>query len=364
MSDLNRIKDKLRNYDRIERLLESIGCEYVKEEQRGDLITAQLPERFYSNNKRAVQVKMNKSLSCSIRNRGDFKGGSIYDLISYLHFDKRGEKELTENLHKSKEYICKLFGWNEFLKGGRGDIVVKDYTASLKEIIRGKKQRREYKPNPVLPEDTMLQFYPYEIPLPYGGWLDEGISKKTQMFYGVGYDLESKRIVFPLRNRFGQLVGVKGRINHDEDDDRKYLYLYKCNNRYELFNFHNAHPYALMNKRIYIFESEKSCMKAFDFGYYNTVAIGATDITDEQADMIKNLGLDIEIVLCYDKDKTASEVKEQAEIFKGRTVYGIMDVDNLLKGKKSSPVDEGKEKWESLIKNNIYEISLDEDEDE
>lgn len=359
MSDLNKIKDKLRNYDRIERLLESIGCEYVKEEQRGDLITAQLPKRFYSNNKRAVQVRMNKSLSCFIRNRGDFKGGSIFDLISYIHFDKRGEKELTDNLYKAKEYICKLFGWNEFLKGYKGDVIVKDYTASLKEIINGKKQRKEYKPNPVLPEETMKQFYPFGIPLPFKDWVEEGISRRTQMFYGVGFDLESKRVVFPLRNRFGQLVGVKGRIMHNEDDEeRKYLYLYRCNNRYEWFNFHNAHPYILMEKRVYIFEAEKSCMKAFDFGYYNTVAIGASDISEEQADMIKSLGLDIEIVLCYDKDKTPKEIKEQAEIFKGRKVYGMFDVNNLLEGEKSSPVDEGIDKWKSLVENNIYEISL------
>lgn len=356
MSDLRKIKDRLRDIDKIERLLEAIGCEYTNEEQRGELVTAQLPERFYSNNKRAVQVRLNKSLSCYIRNRGDFKG-DIFSLISYIHHDKRGD-EIQKDLYKSKEFICNVFGWREFLGRQNGGVVVKDYTASLKEIINGRKRKKEIKPNPVLSEDVMQEFYPYGIPLPFKDWIEEGISQRTQMFYGVGFDLESKRVVFPLRNRFGQLVGVKGRIMKDEDDEeRKYLYLYRCNNRYEWFNFHNAHPHILKHKRVYIYEAEKSSMKAFEWGIYNTVAIGASDISEEQAQMIKQLGLDIEVVLCYDKDKTPDEIREQAKVFKGRKVYGMLDVDNLLED-KDAPVDQGLETWEKLLENNVYEINL------
>lgn len=356
MSDLKKIKDRLRDPDKIIRLLETIGCEYVKLEQHGKLVTAQLPERFYSNNKRATQVRLNESLSCYIRNRADFKG-DIFSLVSYINHEKRGE-EIQKDLPKAKEFICKLFGWNEFLSKTKGTIVVKDYTASLKEIIGNKKCKREIRPNPVLSEDIMQQYYPYGKPLPFQDWIDEGISYKTQQFYGVGFDLESKRVVFPLRNRFGQIIGVKGRIMKIEDaPDCKYLYLYHCNNSYELFNFHNAHPHILMEKKVYIYEAEKSCMKAFDWGIYNTVAIGASDISEVQADMVKNLGLDIEIVLCYDKDKTPQEIKEYAQVFRGRKVYGMFDVDNLLQ-RKDAPVDRGFEVWSKLVENNIYEIKL------
>ncbi len=356
MSDLKRIRNRLKDVDKIEKLLEAISCEYVATEQRGELITAQLPERFYSNNKRAVQVRINDSLSCHIRNKGDFKGGSIFDLVSYIHFDKRGDEELTGNLFKSKEFICNIFGWNEFLTRGSKHTSTKDYTASLKEILNGKRRRREIKPNPVLPEETMNQFYYYNKPLPYEGWIEEGISYKIQSFYGVGFDLESKRIVFPIRNRFGSLVGVKGRIMNNEDDlERKYLYLYKCNNSYEWFNLHNALPHILIEKKVIIVESEKSCMKFASNGIWNTVAVGSSDISDIQVDIIKKIGMDIEIYLAYDKDKTASEVKEQAEKFEGRSVYGIIDIDNLL-GEKDSPIDCGIEVWNRLYENNSYEI--------
>lgn len=346
------------------KLLESMGCEYVYGEQGGELITCQLPPRFDSENKRSVQVRMNDSLSCYIRNKADFGGGSIFDLVSYIHFGKKGEANINKNLPKSKEFICNVFGWKEFLSNRRGTIQVKDYTASLKEIIGSKRKRREYKPNTVINEDTMKQFYYKDNPLPYQDWIDEGITYDIQMKYGVGFDLESKRVVFPLRNRFGQLIGVKGRIMKDSDDpERKYLYLYRCNTSNEWFNYHNAVDEILKKKEVIIVESEKSCMKFASHGIWNTLAIGSSDITDVQVDFIKSLGLDIKICLGYDKDKTVSEVKEQADKFERRDVYGVVDMDNLL-GEKDSPIDCGIDIWNTLYKNNMYMIKSSDDSDD
>lgn len=356
MDDLRKIKEKLVENNRIETLLESMNCEYINYEQRGTLITAQLPSRFYSNNKRAVQVRINDRLDCSIRNRPDFKG-DIFNLVSYIEFDKRGN--LQEDLYNAKTYICELFGWNHFLShdGVKEERI--DYVAPLKAILKGKRKRKKISTNPTLPEEIMNEFYIRGNPIPYKSWIDEGISYRTQCIYGVGFDLESKRIVFPLRNRFGKIVGVKGRIMKTEDDpERKYLYIYKCNNRYEWFNLWIAHPYILMNKKVYIFESEKSCMKAFEYGIYNTLAIGASEISLEQAEIVKRLGLDIDIILCYDKGIKIKEIKRIAEIFKGRNVYGMFDTEDILKD-KNSPIDQGLEDWNHLVENNIYPINND-----
>lgn len=156
-----------------------------------------------------------------------------------------------------------------------------------------------------------------------------------------------------MRNRFGQLVGVKGRIMKDEDDDKKYLYLYRYQNRLEWFNFHYAHPYVLMDKKVYIYEAEKSCMMAFSNGLYNTLAIGASDISEEQVRAVKQLGLDIEIVLCYDKGIPIDEIVKNMELFEGRTVTAIYDKDDLLDNKKS-PIDQGFDTWTQLINDYTY----------
>lgn len=356
--DLKIIKQKLLDEDRVQDIYEAMGCTYIT--YGGGRIEAQLPDHFNSNNKRAVQTKLNENLNCYIRNRPDFGGGDIYSLVSFIVHGKRGVDEYRQDLHEAKKFICETLGWVEFLKGGEFK-TKKDYVAPLKALLKGQQRRREIIPNPVLPDSIMNQFYIKEKPIPYKGWVDEGISPNTQAMYGVGFDWESHRIVYPLKNRFGQIVGVKGRIMKTEDDpERKYLYIYRCNNRYEWFNFHFAHPYILQEKKVYIFESEKSCMKAFEYGIYNTLAIGASDMSPEQADIIKSLGLDIEIILCYDKGIMIDEIREQAKWYRGREVSAMYDIDNLLSG-KDSPIDEGIEKWNALVEKYIFPINFDEE---
>jgi DNA primase len=349
MSDLQDIKKKILDENRVDRILEAIGCEHIS--YSGGRVEAQLPERFYSANKRSVQVKLNDYLTSNIRNKADFRGGDIYNLVSYIHHDIRGgEEDFKSDLHNAKRFICETLGWTEYLKGGIFK-TKKDYVAPLRALVKESHRSKEIKPNPVLPEEILDEFLPY----PSYDWMKEGLSYKTQKMYGIGFDLESKRITIPMRNRFGKLVGVKGRIMKDEDDERKYLYLYRYQNRLEWFNFHYAHPYILMDKRVYILESEKSSMKLFEHGVYNSLAIGASEISIEQSNIVKQLGLDIEIVLCYDKGISLDEIRRNAELFKGRKVFAMYDVDNLLEN-KDAPIDKGIEIWNKMVEKYVFEI--------
>jgi len=350
MSELQDIKIRILEEDKVYDILEALECEHIRTEG-GARVTAQLPERFYSGNRRSVQVKLQESLSSSIRNKKF--SGDIYYLVSYILHNKRGEEELKNDLSNAKQFICETLGWNEYLKNKRGYLPKTDYLAPLKELVKGHRRKKEVKPNPILDEAILDDFYYYGKELPYQPWIDEGISYQTQVMYGIGFDLESKRVTVPMRNRFGQLVGVKGRIMKDEDDDKKYLYLYRYQNRLEWFNFHYAHPYILMDKKVYIYEAEKSCMKAFSSGLFNTLAIGASDISDEQVRAVKQLGLDIEIILCYDKGIPIDEIVKNMELFEGRTVTAIYDKDDLLDD-KNSPIDEGFDTWTQLINDYTY----------
>jgi len=354
LSDLQIIKLKLLDENKVEKILEAMGCEYVS--YSGGRVEAQLPPRFDSNNKRAVQVKLNQSLSASIRTPVGFKGGDIYGLVSFLANGK-SESEIDKDLHNAKKFICETLGWTEFLKGGDFSKRV-DYVAPLRALLSSGRKKRETEPNPVLDENIMDEFRIQGKPVSFKDWIDEGIPHHIQVMYDVGFDLDSKRVVFPIRNRFGQIVGVKGRIAKTEDAPKhKYLYLYKCNNGLEWFNFHFAHMYILQYKKVYIYESEKSCMKAFANGIYNTLAIGASEISDAQVEIIKQLGLDIEVVLCYDEGINIDEIKKQAERFKGRKIFAIYDNKNLL-GRKDSPIDCGLEVWSELLEECCFEIKV------
>ena len=353
MSDLQIIKDRLLNEDKVHKVFEAIGCEHVS--YSGGRVEGQLPAKFKSDNKRAVQCKLNNnSLNCAIRNKGDFSG-DIYFLVSYIHFDKRGQEELVKDLYNAKSFICNLFGWQEYLDTSLIQ-KRKDYVAPLKSLLGGRRRLRDTKPNPVLPDSVMDEYWIKGNPVSFQDWIDEGIPHKVQMMYDVGIDITSKRIVFPIKNRFGQIVGVKGRLIKTEDAPKyKYIYLHKCNNGLELFNLHYALEYINMLKKVYVFESEKSCMKAFALGIFNTVALGSSEITEVQADTIKKLGLDVEIVLCYDEGITIDEIKVQAEHFKGRKVFATYDTEGILE-KKASPIDQGLDTWNELLENHCYKI--------
>lgn len=332
MNDLQQIKNRLLENENLYTLLENIGCEQIKYEQGGRLITSQLPTEFDSDNKRSVQVKVNNNIYCNIRSR-DFSG-DIFNLVSYIYFNIR--ENYNSNLTQSKEYICKLFSWEDLLDGTFTQEEYIDYTKPLKDLFKYGIDSY-YEPNEVLSENIINEFYLK----PYYDWYKEGISLSTQREFQVGIDLDSHRIIFPYRNQFGQLVGVKGRaFEFDVNEyNPKYKYIYPCNASMELFNYHRAKDHIEKGKKVIIFEGEKSVMKLHSHDIYNSVALGSSSISSHQASLFSNRP-DIEIILAYDKDKTIEEILEHAKAFDLSHVTFLYDKHNLLQG-KDSPIDKG-----------------------
>lgn len=349
--DSKEIKKRLLEDNNIEKLLESLECESIKREQRGRLVTAQLPLRFNSTNRRSVQVYAQGGLTVKIRTMAEFSG-DIFSLVSFLEF-KTDINDLQSTFRESLFYIADLFGWNASNIRSRRK---KDYVAPLKALASKSRRFNIRVPNEPISESVLNNFKT----IPDYGWYKEGISLSTQEFYQIGYDYQAHRITIPIRNEEGKLIGVKGRLLKDEDIsdyNPKYMYLYNCNISQEWFNMNNARDSILRDKKVYIFESEKSVMKMHSFGYYNSLAISSSDISEVQASMIKNLGLDIDIILCYDKDKEVDEVKSKADMFTNRNVYGIIDLEDKL-GAKDAPVDMGHDVWVYLLENHCYPITI------
>lgn len=350
-NDLAEVKKRIFEEDKIEDLFESIGCQSISFEQGGTLITAQLPDRFDSNNPRAVQCRVNEGLWCNIRNRTDFNG-DIFNLVSYLHFDTRSD-ELQDDLYEAKSFICNLFNWQDLMDSKKEQRV--DLLSAIKSM-RYKGYRRKFvNPNKVINESIMEDF----INLPNVSWLSEGISYQTQLDYGIGFDMMTKRITIPIRNRFGQLVGIKGRLLREDDVtdmNPKYMYINKCNQSQEWFNLYIAISSIKKNKEVIIVEGEKSCMKFYDNGIYNVLGIGSSDISDVQRDILYSLGRDINIVLAYDSDKPMEEIQEVGEKLDRRSVQMIFDRNKLLPD-KTAPIDCGIDIWNKLYNENKYDLN-------
>jgi hypothetical protein len=98
-------------------------------------------------------------------------------------------------------------------------------------------------------------------------------------------------------------------------------------------------------------------MKAYQFGYKNTVALSCKELTNVQVDLLnKYINDKTEIILAFDKDVylknsklDITEIKKAANRFTNNKVYCIIDLDSMLRGNKDAPVDCGKETFEILL---------------
>lgn len=352
MSELRQIETKIYNDEKIEFLLENLGCWGISTEQGGSLYTAGLPD---GENSRSVQVKNNESLSSSIRSRGI--NGSIYDIVSYIKFEAETESERTKSLSRSKYWICKVLDYPEFIDDFYKEtadkvIEVPKYNKWLSKISRVKKDK------PLENDILDINLFEDQNLLPNYKWYEEGLSIKTQKLFQISLDVASERVIFPIHNKYGNIIGVKGRYignNKEISDKYKYLYLYSCNKSIELFNYHRAIEYIKKYKEVIVVEGAKTTMFLTQWGYPNCVSIEGDTLSSTQVKLLKELGLDIKIVLAFDKDKSPTHVKEEASKITGRLKYGVVDINNLLEG-KDSPTDKGLEVWRVLYQSNSYKI--------
>jgi DNA primase len=186
-------------------------------------------------------------------------------------------------------------------------------------------------------------------------FLKDGVSYSCQQEFQIGYDEESNRITIPIRSELGDLVSVKGRLFKEElsDNDLKYIYLYKCPRNKILFGLNKTYDYIRESGKIWITESEKGTIQLWSHGIKNSVGIGGKKIGKRQVEMISRLNA--KICFAFDKDVTQKELEEKANMFvDGIPIYAIIDTDNILE-EKQSPMDDFN-KWEHLVKNNIYKI--------
>ncbi|MEJ3719252.1 DNA primase [Paenibacillus polymyxa] len=345
-NDLKLIKERIIEESRVGELLEAMGCEYV--EKKNNRYEAQLPLKFESPNKRSVQVYLNESLSSRIRTLGE-SDIDIYGLVSYIVFDQFTEEERQQGLPKAKRWICEQLGYKEFLDNKYIPLPSLIQLNWLKDVKRKRKKKRELHnlENETYEEQILDQYimYPHQL------YLDEGVLCEIQREFQIGFDLRSQRIIFPIHNRYGDIVSIKGRTIFEDYEKRnvyKFLYLINFNKMIELYNWHRALYYILEKKELLIFEGEKTCWLSSQYGFRNCVAISGDDLSEWQVSMIKELDHDVEIVIAMDKDKSIEAVKKQAAKFgKIRNVYALYDNIGLFVD-KDSPCDRGEEVFKSL----------------
>ena len=178
------------------------------------------------------------------------------------------------------------------------------------------------------------------------------------------YNVETDRIVIPIRNTFGDLCGTKCRRNYDTDneDDPKYIFEYPCQKSLILYGVYQNYPWLYGSDKIFIFEAEKSVIAADSYGYQNAVSIMGNVLSEYQAKELLSLnakeycfmldeGLDPEITY-----KNTQTLKSLATMREFKITW--FDWRNSLSiGEKESPTDGGKDNFYYILNNEIQDIN-------
>jgi len=188
-------------------------------------------------------------------------------------------------------------------------------------------------------------------------WLDEGIRQDILDLFDVRINERDNRIVYPVRDITGHLINVKGRTrykNYKELRIPKYINYYPIGTMDYFQSLNITLPYIKEQNEIIIFESVKSVMKAFGWGYKNSASAEKHTLTDEQIKLLVKLRVNIVFAFDSDISYSDSEIKKSIDLLKRITnVYLIYDRNRLLGGKdaKNAPVDLTREIWEQLYFN-------------
>lgn len=335
--DIRDLKEEILQRELISDILSEIGCHHIQD--RGEYFSC---GNKNGDNPRAIVVYKNDYISCTNYTRQITKNGrsaDIFDLVAYSEDCSFAE---------AMKFVCNLAGLDYY--GEQKDI---PESLQIIKLLKAMSIGEDDEDNsPVKPiSEKILSYY-----LPYGNKMfeDDGISLEVQKEFEIGFDPSSGYITIPIRDSLGSLCGCKGRYFGQPDEyNTKYTYLERCNKSKILYGYWQNKDYIKNSKLIFIVESEKAVQQLATMGYRNAVATGGKTISKYQIELITRTGCIP--ILALDKDVEEDEIKEIANMFMdGVGVYAIIDKDNIL-DEKESPSD-NPEKWQHLIKNNIYKI--------
>lgn len=292
----------------------------------------------YRRNKTSICVRLKENPYLYV---SDFSGDSSGDFFSFIikakNTDFRSVIKFVKNeLQLSDEY----------------DLQVK---RSVFGGVFAQLQKRHNLLNPQQVYDkAILNPYPQVFAKRF---LDDNISLTAQNEFDIRYDTESQRILIPIYDSVGELIGLKGRANWEVGaDDTKYLYLIPCRCSETLYGY--AHNYQnLAGQTVCVCESEKAVMQAWSYGYQNFVGIGGSRVSNCQCKLLVELmpkkiillpdvGLDMNVTI--GNEERLKSYTRLFEINVGHWSYGDgQDPD------KASPTDLGYDRLTEIINNEI-----------
>ena len=329
---------------KIEYVLQEIGCHHIKYHASKDYYTC---ANYNGDNSVAIDVYNNPYLNVVNWTRTEFDKNA--DIITLVQYNK--QYSFIQAIKYLHSILNLTYKWQK-----------KPVELPIKKLSnRFKKISREYKIDVndihTLNEDLLNDF----IPIPYIGWVREGIMPWTVKRFGLAYSYRRKRVVIPHRYWLtGELVGLNMRTTVDGYDEfgiKKYWLTPSYQKSLNLYGLWENKEYITDAGYVVIAESEKSVLKRDSLNDRTVVALSGKAISQEQIRIL--IGLDVEIIVALDKDVNIQEMRHMCEHFYNkRNVSYIYDKYDLLKD-KDAPMDANNKQYNFLLK---YRIKYDESE--
>lgn len=316
-------------------ILDSLGCHDIKEYQ--EEWRAALPD---GTNKTAICVKKN-NLSSAIRSSEKNEYGDIFTLTMAIKGFGFG---------KANKYLHNILNLRYSYTNNKQE--EKNDPLSVFKKIKRKKHIID-QDIPIYDSSCMKEY----TDLPYIGWVREGIMPNICKRFNIGYSYDKKRIIIPWRKWDGDkddYIGVVGRTtvqNYEMFDIPKYFSIIPFKKSYTLYGLNENYKYIQEAGYVNIFESEKSVLKRCSRLDNTGVAVGSHTLSQEQLKIL--IGLNVNIVIIYDKDVKEEDVYKECEKFYNiRNVYFVIDRWDLL-GEKESPADKENKVFNFMWKHKI-----------
>jgi DNA primase len=218
-------------------------------------------------------------------------------------------------------------------------------------------------------EKFELGLSPNEKDLLYRTMIDQGVLAKDLTTLGLAspsekengfYDIFRNRIIFPIHDEFGSVVGFSGRIFNSQSTQNKYMNspqtpLFKKSQI--LYNLHRALPSINREKKVILVEGFLDVISLSSADVEHVVCTMGTALTNEHVRKIKSITN--EVVLCFDGDQAGVD----AALKSGKLLkQARLDVSYVLFPDSTDPDEyrnsHGNESLRSMINHAIREFDF------
>lgn len=339
---INELKEYIYEQNKIEYILEQLGCHDIKYNAQKEYWSAAQPD---GDNPMGVCIRNNEYLNYRSFSRGiDYEDGQ--DLLSLVETIKK------LSFIESVKYLHKILDLPfEFKRKEEKQQKKFDPLDIFKRVLRSNRRVVNVEDIHVLDDKLLNDF----VPMLHISWFKEGITERTRKKFGIAYSYRYKRVVIPLRYwATGQILGFNQRTtveNYEEFGIKKYFITPTYPKALNLYGLYENYDSIQKAGYVVVAESEKSVLKRDSLGDGTVVALSGKSISDEQIRIL--IGLNVEIVIALDNDVNVNEVRFICDKFKNiRKVSYIKDFMGIL-GEKDAPMDACNKDYQFLFESRV-----------